>query len=50
MCVPWSFFRFWLGVELDTQDGKNDGSVSGVRYFTSRPGHGLFVLSSKVKR
>ncbi|XP_064382519.1 CAP-Gly domain-containing linker protein 4-like isoform X2 [Halichondria panicea] len=41
---------FWLGVELDTRDGKNDGSVNGVRYFTSRLGHGLFVLSSKVKR
>lgn len=42
--------RFWLGVELDTANGRNDGSVNGVRYFSSRSNHGIFMLSSKVKR
>jgi dynactin complex subunit len=23
----------WAGIELDTQDGKNDGTVRGIRYF-----------------
>lgn len=28
--------------------GKNDGSVQGVRYFTSRPKHGMFVRADKL--
>lgn len=35
--------HFWAGLELDVPEGKNDGSVNGVRYFTCRPNHGLFV-------
>lgn len=38
----------WLGVELRTPKGKNDGSVEGKRYFTCRPSHGLIVRPSKV--
>mmetsp|Transcript_37434 Transcript_37434/g.98171 ORF Transcript_37434/g.98171 Transcript_37434/m.98171 type:complete len:236 (-) Transcript_37434:93-800(-) len=38
----------WVGVELDTADGKNDGSVEGVRYFDCAPSHGLFVRPNQV--
>lgn len=30
----------WAGVELDRPEGKNDGSVAGVQYFTCRLKHG----------
>lgn len=30
----------WAGVELDKPEGKNDGSVAGVHYFTCRSKHG----------
>lgn len=33
----------WAGVELDDESGKNDGSVSGVRYFDCPQSHGIFV-------
>ncbi|GBG34455.1 Protein phosphatase, putative [Hondaea fermentalgiana] len=33
----------WVGVELERADGKNDGSVNGVKYFKCKLGHGLFV-------
>jgi dynactin 1 len=39
----------WIGVELDTPDGKNDGSVAGVRYFECAPNHGLFIKRSQVR-
>ncbi|KAK7487524.1 hypothetical protein BaRGS_00021226 [Batillaria attramentaria] len=38
----------WLGVELRTPKGKNDGSVQGKRYFSCKPDHGLLVRPSKV--
>lgn len=28
--------------------GKNDGTVQGVRYFTCRPKHGMFVRADKL--
>jgi hypothetical protein len=40
----------WAGVELDLMNGKNNGSVGGVRYFTCEPNRGLFVHAAKVKR
>lgn len=38
----------WLGLELRTPKGKNDGSVGGRRYFSCRPGHGVLVRPSRV--
>ncbi|XP_078346704.1 CAP-Gly domain-containing linker protein 3-like isoform X2 [Oculina patagonica] len=40
----------WLGIELDQPVGKNDGSVSGVRYFDCKPSHGVFAPPSKVNK
>ncbi|KAJ2236932.1 hypothetical protein GGF40_000814 [Coemansia sp. RSA 1286] len=39
----------WIGVELETPNGKNDGIVQGDRYFDCPPNHGLFVRMSQVK-
>ena len=33
----------WVGIELASAVGRNDGSVRGVRYFSCKPRHGLFV-------
>ena len=38
----------WLGVELRTAKGKNDGTVQGKRYFQCKSNHGLIVRPSKV--
>jgi len=40
----------WLGIELDQAVGKNDGSVSGIRYFDCKPSHGVFAPPAKVTR
>tara|TARA_R110002003_G_scaffold41_8_gene2868 strand:- start:2743 stop:6174 length:3432 start_codon:yes stop_codon:yes gene_type:complete len=40
----------WLGIELPTATGKNDGSVRGERYFTCPVGHGLFVKDTNIVR
>lgn len=41
---------FWFGVELDKPQGKNDGSVNGVQYFTCSPGHGVFAPPHRLTR
>ncbi|KAL4236501.1 CAP-Gly domain-containing linker protein 4 [Mactra antiquata] len=38
----------WVGVELRTAKGKNDGSVQGKRYFSCRNDHGLIVRPNKI--
>jgi dynactin 1 len=40
----------WLGIELPTATGKNDGSVRGERYFTCPAGHGLFIREANIIR
>ena len=40
---------YWVGVELTTGVGKNDGSVLGQRYFTCAPQSGLFVRACQVE-
>ena len=39
----------WVGIELDEPIGKNDGSVSGVEYFTCMPKHGIFAKLENVE-
>merc|ERR1711959_289437 len=33
----------WVGIELDSKKGKNSGEAKGVKYFSCRAGHGIFV-------
>jgi dynactin 1 len=40
----------FIGAELPTPTGKNDGSIKGIRYFTCTPFHGLFVRPSGISR
>ncbi|XP_034164254.2 CAP-Gly domain-containing linker protein 4 isoform X3 [Pangasianodon hypophthalmus] len=40
----------WAGVELQQPEGKNDGSVAGVQYFTCRMKHGIFAPLSKISK
>ena len=40
----------WAGVELDTAEGRNDGTVKGMRYFHCEPNHGIFVSPSKLSK
>ncbi|VDO10276.1 unnamed protein product [Rodentolepis nana] len=36
----------WIGIKLSAPNGKNDGSVNGVRYFQCEPNYGLFTRRS----
>ena len=38
----------WTGVELEVPDGKNNGTIEGIKYFTCAPKHGLFAPVMKV--
>ena len=40
---------FWIGIELDEQEGKHDGEVKGTRIFQCEPGHGLCVRPKRVR-
>ena len=39
----------WCGIELDEKDGKHNGTVSGIEYFESKQGHGIFAPVEKVE-
>jgi len=41
--------NMWLGVELKSPDGKNDGTVQDKKYFACKPKHGVFVRAVKRK-
>ncbi|XP_027789322.2 CAP-Gly domain-containing linker protein 4 [Marmota flaviventris] len=38
----------WLGLELRSAKGKNDGAVGDKRYFTCKPNHGVLVRPGRV--
>lgn len=40
----------WAGVVLDEAIGKNDGAVSGVRYFQCEPRRGVFARLQRLSR
>lgn len=35
--------NLWIGLEADLPVGHHDGTVDSIRYFSSKPKHGLFV-------
>ena len=38
----------WIGVELESLNGKNDGSIKGERYFDCEMGRGMFLRAAAV--
>lgn len=40
----------WCGIQLDEPQGKNDGSVSGKRYFSCQQRYGLFSPVARVEK
>ena len=40
----------WIGIQLDTEDGKNNGSVHGTVYFTCPEKHGVFVREGTLHK
>jgi dynactin complex subunit len=45
--VPFAQGLF-AGLELSAAEGRNNGTVDGIRYFTCKPKHGLFVRAASV--
>uniref|UniRef100_A0A914E1V4 Dynactin subunit 1 n=1 Tax=Acrobeloides nanus TaxID=290746 RepID=A0A914E1V4_9BILA len=39
----------WVGVILDEQIGKNNGTVQGEKYFECEPNFGIFIKESQVR-
>ncbi|KAI9243891.1 CAP Gly-rich domain-containing protein [Phascolomyces articulosus] len=39
----------WIGIELDSRVGKNDGSVKGKRYFSTDRDRGIFALRENLQ-
>lgn len=39
----------WVGLELESQTGKNNGTVQDIKYFECKEGHGVFVRPSLAK-
>lgn len=39
----------WVGIELYDGNGKNNGNINGIAYFTCKPNYGVFVRPSQVK-
>ncbi|CCU82920.1 dynactin ro-3/DYNACTIN [Blumeria hordei DH14] len=39
----------WVGVELESMDGKNDGSVQNQRYFECKMGRGMFLRPTGLR-
>uniref|UniRef100_A0A8C0BFD0 Kinesin family member 13A n=1 Tax=Buteo japonicus TaxID=224669 RepID=A0A8C0BFD0_9AVES len=40
----------WVGVELNVQLGKHDGTVKGREYFHCKPRHGVFVRPGRLSK
>ncbi|XP_062336941.1 kinesin-like protein KIF13B [Osmerus eperlanus] len=40
----------YIGVELDTPCGENNGSIHGYRYFRCEPNHGAFTTISGIRK
>ncbi|KAM9458897.1 uncharacterized protein ACWYII_010743 isoform 2-T2 [Salvelinus alpinus] len=40
----------YIGVELDTSSGENEGSLHGNRYFRCKPNHGTFTTITGIRK
>lgn len=39
----------WVGIELDTPNGKHNGTVDGISYFECNDNHGIFVKNEIIE-
>ncbi|ORX93336.1 hypothetical protein K493DRAFT_316070 [Basidiobolus meristosporus CBS 931.73] len=39
----------WIGIVLDNADGRHDGTVNGVQYFTTSNKRGVFVRRESLR-